>query len=235
MKIKSYKELVNSLINKTDKEKIIGIEQFFLNNIEYYYPKILWNDYKKSIYKKEDFCSVKQARDEIFQEKKEEINNYFGIENPKIIKLREEFLKIFLKNCKSEYGNKPFINSNISWNMMLNVNKVYKVDGFYTEKNGLFKKGTNIHFAKFVKKICDDLGLRCQIVNGFTLKEHCWNLIEFEGKKYHFDLTYALFVRDHFKTWGKKNLVPEDFLMVDEETLQNLSPRTIDSQECGKI
>lgn len=231
MKIKTYKELISFLSKKTDREKVELLGQFLLNNTECYYPKILWNDYKTLMFTCDFLYNVQKAKEKINREKIEEIRNLSGIENFKIIKLREEFLKIFNKNCKGVKENLPFERTDISWDMMSDLIKLYKIDGFYIEKNGLFKKGSNTNFTNFVKKVCDDLNLKNDIIEGCTTREHSWNLIQIDGEKLHFDIIYAMFVRDNFKTWGKKNLVPEDFLMVDEKKLLEISPRIIYKEE----
>lgn len=236
MKVKNYEQLISLMMRKTDKEKILFLEKYLLQNFKYYYPTILWRKLHKEIGEKENNnLSVKDARQAIYISNVEELKKLYKKENYNIFKIRTNYISYFTKACSLENFNDDISKTDTAYNFNSFCRKKYKYLNAELKINGLVLQGVYTNLSQFIKKICDDVNIKCEEINGKTPYKHTWNIIELNGKKYHFDMVYALYVKDHFKDWGTKNLKPEDFLMIDEETLQILSPRTIDSQEWGKI
>ena len=96
-------------------------------------------------------------------------------------------------------------------------------------ENGLLKKGIAQDFTNFVKKICDDVGIECIIVNGISSGDfkHSWLDIKIDGIELFYDITYAIYVRDNFN--GMKNRFSADeWLGISPKKLYKNQPtRTV--------
>lgn len=63
-------------------------------------------------------------------------------------------------------------------------------------EEGLLKQGVCAEYAPYIKKYCDDIGIKCEVVYGQGTVNHVWNLININGEPRHLDLTNAIFIRD---------------------------------------
>lgn len=89
------------------------------------------------------------------------------------------------------------------------------------DNGGILVKGVCRHYSIFIKRVCDDLGIKCEVQLGRTPLGHAWNVIDID-EPLHYDLTYAIYARDKFEGWDKTK--PEDWLGVTEEQLLMLQP-----------
>ena len=65
-------------------------------------------------------------------------------------------------------------------------------------------------YSRFVKMICDDIGIDCKIVIGDVINAggHAWNLVKIDGKWYHLDVTW----NDGCGNRKEYYLIPDSFL-----------------------
>lgn len=89
-------------------------------------------------------------------------------------------------------------------------------------KDGIITKGVCVDYAMFINQVCKKLGLDSHIVEGATPVSHVWNKI---GNK-NYDITYAMFIRDHYNLWHE-NAGYCDFLGVTDEKLQKIHPNRV--------
>ena len=53
-------------------------------------------------------------------------------------------------------------------------------------------KGVCWHYSYLFKTLCDDIGIKCRVIEGEARNErHAWNEITYNGEAYYFDLTWA--------------------------------------------
>lgn len=99
----------------------------------------------------------------------------------------------------------------------------YLIDFPAEYENGLITKGVCADYAPFINRVCKEIDIFSVRIDGNTPTDHVWNLIESDGEKKHFDITYALFVRDKYSDWDKKAKF-DDFLGLSFDRLKELNP-----------
>lgn len=106
---------------------------------------------------------------------------------------------------------------------------LFSIKTDYREFNGLLTKGTSIHIANFVKRVCNDIGINALIVDGVSSgrMHHFWLDICIDNTELFYDIAYALYVRDNFCEIGRQ-YTPQEWLAITPKQLYKNQPtRTI--------
>lgn len=90
-------------------------------------------------------------------------------------------------------------------------------------EDGLLKQGVCAQYAPYVKKYCNDLGIKCEVVEGQGTVKHVWNLVNINGKIRHLDLTNAIFIRDGYGD-NPTNARSQDWFMATTEQIYAMQP-----------
>lgn len=90
-------------------------------------------------------------------------------------------------------------------------------------ENGLLKEGCCADYEKWIKGICDRLGIPCLKVRGKGTTGHTWNLIYIKEKDIwvNFDMTMVRFYLDG---WTKEYGEPEKWIFASPEEMFNMQP-----------
>ena len=226
MKITTYEELINEIKSKSsDEAKINFLMNWMLKNVEYDYvylekAKGFTNGHFTEIDNKFD-CSDEVERQKAIEYAKK----HFGYSDKFIAMVLENYGQQEIVPAKPErvaFGKVwPAEPERVIYKNF--ANSVLGYDGkVFT--NGLITKGVCTDFAKFIFKVLSEVNVNCEIIEGKTSVGHVWNIIN--GG--HYDITYAMFVRDCYNDWHEKSKI-EDWFNITEEKLLKLQPnRTID-------
>ena len=200
----SYEELINELKKINNKEQQIEyLFDYLLKNLEYDY---LYLELCKLIKcdKDNNVCFSDLYEEDLLEETLLNFSKYVDI---------PEHVKSYFRN--KEYENCPPGQRTNS--------PIYE--------NDIIKKGVCLHFSKFIKKVCDDLGIDCYVQMGRTPFAHAWNKIQLENQWLNYDVTYAIYSRDKYNDWNEKSN-PQDWFAVSDEELTKLHPeREIDNMD----
>ena len=99
-------------------------------------------------------------------------------------------------------------------------------------KNGLLVNGVCGEYSRWIKQICNDLGIGCFIVKGKGTTGHAWNLIYIQEKDVwiNFDMTMVRFYLDGWATeYGR----PEDWIFATNKKMFEMQPQRIVEQIIG--
>jgi len=220
--VKTYKKLIYE-INElgSDADKMQGISEYILSNVKYNYlysdNKII-DKYRAKFGDEEIFKDCEDLEDKAFVEKKlYNLCDKLGISSDYRSALNDSYenkikdisqKKSHYEKKLKEISRKKIDDEEKSALMAIYENKLNEINekfGFFdilpsmnfsTVGNGLLQKGTSSDIAEFVKKLCDDSNIPCEVVNTIENPNHVWNEVEIDGEKLNYDLTYAIFTRD---------------------------------------
>lgn len=228
--IEDLDRLLDSL--PTKEKKVSAIMDYFLENVEYDYATL---ELASLDYKIVDY-----------------IDTHFSCDNPLDIIRATHYLKHdaslsdeAVDRLLQFYGKKQLVPATperkmfgkiypatfkhyVTNNLLMSLNQVPSP---VTYENGLIKKGVCAHFSEFIKSVCNNHGIECSILGGSTPVAHAWNRVS----SLHYDITYAMFVRDHYNDWDKKT-TSSHWLGVSDKALLTTHPtRTISSEDSRPI
>lgn len=219
--IYTYQDLINKINSfSTKEEKIKCLMPWFLTFVEYDYTTLEAAKIDaKDIYHIDETFNAESEEDR--SQATEYMKTKLGYSSELIGRIIENYGKLFVIEAKPErimfgrvYPAEPERVDTANFS-----NAVTRMEHPVLMSNGLIVKGVCADFSMFIKKVCDECGIDCAIVHGATTVGHVWNMIE--GK--HYDITYAMFVRDRFNDWHKKSTV-SDWLNKYFEELLVLQP-----------
>ena len=225
----TYDELIKHLKTISDKQQQIEyLFKYMLQSVQYDYPTLEICKFDNSLL---DYIDT-HYNPEIAEDRQKVIQliKSKGYSNEFILRILENYGKSFIVPARPEMVIMGKLNKAIpehtDYRTFASAKNMAKPLVEY--KNGFIIKGVCADFSEFIKNICDELNIPCNIVNGATPISHVWNLINVGDGFKHYDLTYAIYARDEFNGWGKVN--PSNFLGVTTKKLLEMHPsRTIDS------
>lgn len=197
----NYEELLNNLKSVQSKEQQIeALFQFLLESLEYDYLYLEMSRLKKCA--NENSLEFSDLYDEeLVDEILNKFSKYLTIPN---------YVVEFFKNKEFEKLRPGFITDSPIF------------------ENEIIKKGVCLNFSNFIKKVCDELEINCEIQKGATPFAHAWNKIQINNQWLNFDVTYAIYSRDKYNGWGERSKPQDWFGITDEELLKLHPERTID-------
>ncbi|MBO5910278.1 MAG: hypothetical protein J6Q15_02085 [Clostridia bacterium] len=214
----NYSELVSHIKQATNQQEQLNIIiQYFLENVEFDYVMVEHTNKLAS-------PRLAQYIDKIFPN----INDKF----------REKALA-YLRNCtnisdtyweriKKQYLT-PTIDENEDEEYMSLTETLSSITPDYRAKDGLLQKGVDAHIVQFAKKLCDDVGIKCIIVEGFSSEnfEHAWLDICIDNKELFYDIAYCLYIRDNFCGVGARYTINDWIGISPKKLYKNQPTRTI--------
>lgn len=222
----TYNELINSLKRlPTKKEQVGYLMGYLLTTLTYDYTTLEICHFDPKLL---DFI------DDNFDPKSEE-SRIKAIELVRRSGYSEDFIKRILEHYGETYifeerparvimGRlQPYIPEHTEYRKFSNAFSMTQPQVLY--KDEIITKGVCANFSEFVKKVCDQLEIPCLKIKGRTSVGHVWNAINIDGSFKHYDLTYAIFARDHFNGWEKTT--PSDWFEITAEKLLELQPNRI--------
>ena len=224
MEIASYEDLIKYLKSlPTKQEQIDFLMDWFVKNVEY------------------DYVILEKAKAlGHLDEELSEIDRKFDCKDEKQRKLAIGYAKEkygfsdeFIDRTLAHYGKTRIIAAQSERKAFGKVWPAQPertiIDGFRSSvalqelptifDNGLIKKGVCADYTKFIAKVCADLGIKCECVEGMTSVGHQWTILENK----HYDPTYAIFVRDKYADWDKKTKIM-DWFNVEATDLIKIQP-----------
>lgn len=252
-KIKNYVELIKVAKSlETDEQKVFLLCNYFIANVSYNYAyleairidkeetgmeKMVQEiDSKYNAYNEEE---RKLAKQELEEKMREDMKNRYKDEN-----ISEKQLKEFLTAIDNYYGTvipaqperKIMIFGKESKINATPERAIALVESIRTIKNensdllnhkvvenGLLKQGVCAEFAPYAKKYFNDIGMKCEIIDGQGTVNHVWNLVNVNGQARHVDLTNAIFIRDGYGE-NPTNAIPENWYMADTKEIFKMQP-----------
>lgn len=252
-KIKNYDELIKVAKSlETDEQKVFLLCNYFIANVSYNYAyleairidkeetgmeKMVQEiDSKYNAYNEEE---RKLAKQELEEKMREDMKNRYKDEN-----ISEKQLKEFLTAIDNYYGTvipaqperKIMIFGKESKINAIPERAIALVESIRTIKNensdllnhkvvenGLLKQGVCAEFAPYAKKYFNDIGMKCEIIDGQGTVNHVWNLVNVNGQARHLDLTNAIFIRDGYGE-NPTNAIPENWYMADTKEIFKMQP-----------
>lgn len=238
---------------ESDEEKIELICDYFINNVTYNYayletiridkPETGIEDIVQDIdsrYNAYEIEERKLGRSELEQKMRENMKSRY-----KSSQLLEEELQKLLSAIDNYYGTivpampeRKFMMFGKECGVIHATleRAIALVESMRTIKNenpetlnptiieeGLLKQGVCAEYAPYIKKYCDDLGIKCEVVDGQGTVSHVWNLININGEPRHLDLTNAIFIRDGYGDNPAK-AKPQDWYMATTEAIYRMQP-----------
>ncbi|MBO5910566.1 MAG: hypothetical protein J6Q15_03565 [Clostridia bacterium] len=225
MKITNYKQFIVHLKSlKTQQEQINFIMKYFVDKVEFDYLVI------EAI--KIPYSLIDEIDNKFDSSNKDEVNQalqyakFKGLSYGLIKRLSQIYGNPFTIPARPAYnGTLGFIPaqperiSHRTFGATINMSKPQP-----TYKNGLIIKGVCADFVEFIKKVCDDIGVKYNTISGQSTVSHAW--IKIDGLYY--DPTYAIYVRDKFMDWDKKSTIDDWFGMTNAQLFHLHPIRVID-------
>lgn len=225
----TYDELLNNLkLHPTKEQQIQELFNYLLNNVKYDYPTL-------------EICNFDNTLLNYIDEK---YNPSKYADKLKAVQLVREkgYSEEFLSRILEHYGEEFIVPARPERIIMGKLNKAIPEHTEYRTfagaknmatpsviyKNGIIKKGVCADYSEFIHKICEELNIKCNVIQGTTPVSHVWNLIDVGDGFKHYDLTYAIFSRDNYNNWNSTNT--NDWFGITTDRLLEMHPtRKIDA------
>lgn len=252
-KIKNYDELIKIAKSlETEDQKVFFLCNYFIENVSYNYAYLEairidredtgMEKMVQEIDSKYNACNQDErikAKKELEQKMREDMKKRYKDEN-----ILEKQLKEFLSAIDELYGTiipaqperKVIVfgkESKINAIPERTMSLLEAIKTIKNEKsellnhkiihNGLLKQGVCAEFAPYAKKYFDDLGIKCEVVEGQGTVNHVWDLIIVNGNARHLDLTNAIFIRDKYGENPTK-AIPENWYMASTKEIFKMQP-----------
>jgi len=230
---KDYDELITRLRALGDPDKQVqALMQYFMESVEYDYEsrndaKILSNLFGPQDGKSEEWLKKISAMENLAQmELTNELSNRFhGPEHREaVVNYVQNLLELpdsVADKIRKNYGAERIVDGEKRINTMFDATKLVEDGPPAKYENGLIAKGVCKHFVDFAEQVSSELGTTLVKVHGNTgaAYGHVWN----QKGTLHYDVTYAMFVRDGQDYNGKtEHTKPEDWLGCTDEQLFKL-------------
>ena len=221
MRTNSYEELIE-LASKCESniEKLKFLQTYFIENVEFNYFLELAQDYfvsKNEV--KTEFLSMKEKIDELnrFEKKFGDKFHFSRADEEKIINILGEKIEptqqIYYVLGKEYTSTKRGYDGGI----YDCIKRLVTEEALY--ENGLITKGACKDFAPFVKKFCDNFGIKCEVLK---TEDHQFNLINIDGEERIFDFTRMLGIRDDYKNPNNQSI--DDWFNMTYEKMFEYKP-----------
>lgn len=211
-------ELVNHIKQvSTQQEQLNTIIQYFLENVQFDYVMVEHASKIASVGLTKYIDRMFPNINDTFREKAlAYLRNCTNISNTYWERVR----KLYLTPCVDENEDEKYISL---------TEALTSIQPDYRETNGLLLKGTTEHIVNFAKKLCDDVGIKCLIVKGFSSKgnEHCWLNICIDNKELFYDIAYCIYIRDNFCGVSSRYSISDWLGMSPKKLYKNQPTRTI--------
>lgn len=221
MKFKSYEKFISYLKGlSSDRERMQAIMDYLLENASYNYTVLEWCKIEKNDELLNKIYAIDQTYDVNNPVERAQAliyaKNELGLSQNLIDFISKNYGKRYLIPAKAEsfaFGKvipaEPkktgTYNFTQAMQLMSSLAAIYE--------NGLITKGVCKDFEEFISNVCAELGIKSKRIKGKTNVGHQWNETEVDGQKLVYDITYAMFAKDHFANWGEKT-TPSDWLGV---------------------
>ena len=218
MEFANYFQLVDHLKQlPTQKQQLDTIIQYCINNVQIDYVMIEHIN---------EIITLKFAKyvDTLFPNINEKLRNKAIAFIRNSTNISDDYWKrikdFYLHPTIDEFGNQVFPTLTES---------LLSISADHRQFNGLLTKGSSVHIVNFVKHLCDDIGIKCLIINGISSgrMHHFWLNICIDNIELFYDITYALYVRDNFCEIGKQYTLQDWLGITPKQLYKNQPSRTI--------
>lgn len=224
----NYDVFISKLRDQSSTDLVLNnLFSYFRDNVSYNYDELQVVKYQR--YENGGLKSISDFIQQNKDERSESFKNY-------LIKLLDvAFLEIEGRPLSERYGKvihheaQPAKNGIIKIKAREAYDEVVHIEPSNyppVYDHGLLKDGVCAEYAKWVKQICDEIGIKCFVVKGRGSTGHRWNLIYIKERDewVNFDMTMVRFYLDG---WTREYGVPESWVSASFEDMFHMQPERV--------